>query len=69
MNNSVTEKLVKLTPFAVAAFSVVLAAHGASIGHLLNIPHLIHNGDPGGNTGPNIYMRVSGDPGGNTGPN
>ena len=61
MNSVLLDRLVKATPFAMAVFSALLMVHGVHIGA---------NGDPGGNTGPNvIHMVHNGDPGGNTGPN
>jgi hypothetical protein len=69
MNNLIREKLVRVAPFAITAFSIALVVHGLSIGHVLNLSQVIHFGDPGGNTGPNMIMRALGDPGGNTGPN
>ena len=60
MSSSLLNTLVKAAPFAMAALSVLLTAHGIHVGV---------NGDPGGNTGPNLHLVFNGDPGGNTGPN
>ncbi len=60
MNSLLLHRLVKVAPFAMVAFSMLLMAHGL---------HVVTNGDPGGNTGPNLHVISSGDPGGNTGPN
>ncbi|HUI01424.1 MAG TPA: hypothetical protein VLX56_07325 [Nitrososphaerales archaeon] len=60
MNGLRLHRLVRAAPFAMVALSLLLTAHGIHVGL---------NGDPGGNTGPNLHMIVNGDPGGNTGPN
>lgn len=60
MNSLLLDRLVKVAPFAMAVFSTLLLVHGVHIGA---------NGDPGGNTGPNLHVVSNGDPGGNTGPN
>ena len=61
MNTRLLQRLVKVAPFAMAVFSMLLVAHGV---------HTIVNGDYGGNTGPNsIHLITNGDYGGNTGPN
>ena len=60
MNFSVLNRVVRVAPLAMAVFSIVLMAHGLHFGV---------NGDPGGNTGPNLHWIANGDPGGNTGPN
>jgi len=60
MDSRILDRLVKAAPFAMAAFSIFLMAHGVHYGA---------NGDPIGNTGPNLHAIASGDPIGNTGPN
>ena len=60
MNSLLLHRLVKVAPFAMAVFSIVLVAHGVHVGV---------NGDPTGTTGPNLHAIVNGDPTGNTGPN
>lgn len=60
MNSLLLNRLVKVAPIGLAVFSMLLLAHGIHVGA---------NGDPGGNTGPNLHLIRNGDPGGNTGPN
>ncbi len=61
MNSLFLHRLVKAAPFAMTVFGVLLMAHG--------VHGVVHNGDPGGNGGPNIHAISNGDPGGNGGPN
>ena len=59
MNSLLLHRLVKVAPFAMAVFSVLLMAHGV---------HVHSNGDPGGPGGPDLHVISSGDPGGPGGP-
>jgi hypothetical protein len=74
MNSLLLHRLVKVAPFAMSVFSMLVLLHGVHVngdpgGNTGPNIHLISNGDPGGNTGPNLQVITNGDPGGNTGPN
>jgi hypothetical protein len=59
MNSLTLHRLVKVAPFAMAAFSVLLLAHGVHV----------NGGDPGGPGEPNVHLIHLGDPGGPGEPN
>jgi len=67
MNSLVLRGLVKVVPFAMTAFTILLMAHGLhTVAHGL---HVAPHGDPGGPGEPNVHMISSGDPGGPGEPN
>lgn len=74
MNSLLLHRLIKAVPFAMAAFTIVLMAHGV---HTNGDPvgpgepnvHMIHGGDPVGPGEPNIHFLHGGDPVGPGEPN
>jgi hypothetical protein len=80
MNGLILHRLVKVAPFAMAAFSILLMGHGVYATHGVHVfgdpggpgapnSHMGLSGDPGGPGAPNLRMVVSGDPGGPGAPN
>lgn len=65
MNSLLLNRLVKVVPFATAAFSILLMSHGFGA----HAVHVHSSGDPGGPGEPNLHMTVNGDPGGPGEPN
>lgn len=65
MNSLLLHRLIKVAPFAVTAFSILLMAYGFH-GHAV---HVYSNGDPGGPGEPNMRVISYGDPGGPGEPN
>jgi hypothetical protein len=64
MNSLLLHRLVKVVPFAMSAFMILMLAHGVYTFHGVHV-----YGDPGGSGAPNLHVSVYGDPGGSGAPN